>query len=192
MVDLTPVKNEVEQFLYDFQEVKISTQDEYVQAGDMLKQIQMKIKKVESKRLEYTRPLDESKKLIMDDFKKITEPLEEFVTELKNKMLAWYKTEQTRLNEQQKKIEQEALSKAKENHVSEVQVPIINTQIKTQRGDVATISVKKVWKYRIIDETKIPRQYLTIDTAKITQAIREEVRHIDGLEIYQEENISTR
>ena len=187
MLDLTPVKNEVDQFLYDFQEVKITSQDQYTQAGDTVKQIQMKIKKIESKRLEYTRPLDESKRLIMDDFKKITEPLEEFVSELKNKMLAWYKLEQARLNEEQKKLEQEALAKAKAEHKAEVQVPVINNQLKTQRGDVATISIKKVWKYRIVDETKIPRQYLTLDTAKVTQAIRDEVRIIDGLEIYQEE-----
>ena len=187
MLDLTPVKNEVDQFLYDFQEVKITNQDQYTQAGDTVKQIQMKIKKIESKRLEYTRPLDESKRLIMDDFKKITEPLEEFVSELKNKMLAWYKLEQARLNEEQKKLEQEALAKAKAEHKAEVQVPVINNQLKTQRGDVATISIKKVWKYRIVDETKIPRQYLTLDTAKVTQAIRDEVRIIDGLEIYQEE-----
>ena len=64
MQDLTPIKQEVDQFLYDFQVVEIATQDQYTEAGVMLKQLKMKIKKLEDKRKEYTKPLLDQKKLI--------------------------------------------------------------------------------------------------------------------------------
>ncbi len=192
MIDLAPVKTEVDQFLYEFQEVKITSQDEYTNAGDLLKQIQNKIKKLEDKRKEYTQPLDESKKRIMADFKSISEPLEEFVSNVKSKMVEWYRIEQARLDEEQKKIEAAALAKAKEEHVSEVVVPVINTQVKTQRGDVSTTTVKKVWKWKVTDENAVTRDYLCVDGDKVSDAVKEGNRNIPGIEIYQEEQISIR
>ena len=192
MLDITPLKNEADEFLYEFQDVQITSKEEYTGAADTLKQIQNKIKKLEEKRLEYTRPLDESKKKITADFKSVIEPLEQFVNEVKKKMLVWAKAEQARLDQEQKKIEAEALEKAKVEHKSEVQVPIVNNTVKTQRGESTTTSIKKVWKWKIVDQNKVPRDYLCVDSPAIVQAIRSGVRFIEGLEIYQEEDLSIR
>lgn len=48
------------------------------------------------------------------------------------------------------------------------------------------VKVRKTWKAEIIDETKIPREYLTPDTVKINQAVRSGTREIPGVKIYQD------
>lgn len=185
------VKKEVDEFLYEYQEVKITTSDEYTGAGDLVKQVENKIKKVEEKRKEYTKPLDDLKKTIMADFKQISEPLEKFVNEVRGKMLSWYKEDQIRKDAEQKAIEEKAMEEAKKNKQSEVIVPIVN-DIKTQRGDVSTTTVKKIWKWEITDESLVPREYLCVNGPAITQAIRDGVKTIEGLRIYQEESIAIR
>lgn len=186
------IKTEVDEFLYNMQEVQIVSAEQYTEAGDLLKQVQMKIKRLDDKRKEYTQPLDESKKRIMADFKAITEPLEEFVSGVKSKMLTWAQAEQKRLDEEQKRIEAEALAKAKEENVSEVQVPVVNTATKTQRGEVATTTIKKVWKWEPVDISLTPHEYLAFDGGKIAQAIRDGVREIPGVKIYQDDQIAIR
>lgn len=186
------IKSEVNQFLYNQQELNVTTADDYTRAGDLLKIVQNRIKAVEDKRKEYTKPLDEAKKQIMADFSAISKPLEEFVAEVKTKMTNWYRAEQKRKDEEQAKLEAEALAKAKAEGKSEVEVAIVNEEVKTQRGDVATTTVKKVWKAEIMDETLVPREYLVVDQVAINKAVRDGVRSIPGVKIYQDEQISIR
>ena len=190
--DLTIIKQEVETLLYENQAVEIKTSEDYTKGGDIRKIVKMKIKKIEDKRKEYTQPLDESKKRIMADFQALTAPLEDFVKKLEGNMLAFYREEQKRLDAEQKKIEAKAMKEAKKEGISEVRVPIVN-DINTQRGDVATTTVKKIWSWKLVDINKVPREWLCIDAAKIGSAVRHGgIRQIDGIEIYQEESLSGR
>ena len=183
---MTIIKQEVDEFLYDNQTVTISSQQDYLSASDTLKIITQKIKKVEEKRKEYTQPLDEAKKRIMADFQAITKPLEEFVATVKSKMLEWYRIEQKRLDEEQKKLEAEALKKAKEQNISEVQVAVVN-EIKTQRAEFSTTTIRKTWTHEITDDKEVPREFLMPDEKKIMQAVRSGIREIKGVRIYQDE-----
>jgi len=56
------------------------------------------------------------------------------------------------------------------------------------RGDVALTTTRQVWKYRVIDITKVPAAYLQINDAVVRAAIKGKtgVREIPGLEIYDE------
>lgn len=186
-VSIEPIKEDVRNFLYENQEIEITDADAYAKAGDIIKAVNNRIKAVEAKRLEYTRPLDESKRRIMADFQSITDPLEALVKELKQKMLAWYRVEQARADAEQKKIEEEAMAKAKAENVSEVTVPVVNTAMKTQRGTFATITVKKVWRWKVTDPDKVPDDFYSIDEDKIDAAVKLGSRYIAGVEIYQEE-----
>lgn len=187
MHDLTPIRQEVDQFLYDFQVVEIENPEQYTKAGDMLKQLKNKIKKLEDKRKEYTKPLLDQKKLIDGDFKGIIKPLEEFVDKVKESMLVFHKAEQERKDKEQAELDKKAL----ESGQSETKVEVVN-DIKTQRGDVSTTTVKKVWTYEVEDENLLPREYMKPDETKISKAVREGVREIKGVKIYQKESLSIR
>ena len=189
---LAEIQSEVDSFLYEFQEVKIATIDEYTQWSDRLKVVQNKIKKVEDKRMEYTRPLDESKKKIMADFKSITEPLEEFVKVVKSEMIRWHNEDQARKDAEQAEIEAKALKLAKEQGISEVQVEVINQEQKTQRGAVSAATVRTVWTFEVEDETQIPREYLVVDESAIRKAVQGGLRRIPGVKIYEEKQLSIR
>jgi hypothetical protein len=191
MEDIMVIKNEALQLLYNLQGTAIDSKDAYTQAGDAIKQVQHRIKWLEEKRLSYTRPLDESKQRIMADFREITEPLEKFVSNVKSAMLTWQRAEQIRLDQKQAELDAKALELAKNEHISEVIVPVVNN-IKTQRGEVATITVRKNWKFRIVDPTLVPDEFYSIDESLIKEAVNKGRRKVEGVEIFQEDSISTR
>lgn len=100
--NLAPVIKDVEQFKTGLVVPSVESRDEYAKAGDAVKMVSNKVKELESKRLDMTRPLDQSKKLIMDEFKKLTEPLNRFIEDTKRNMLVWNRKEQERIAEEQR------------------------------------------------------------------------------------------
>ena len=66
-----------------------------------------------------------------------------------------------------------------------------------ERKEIAPVEVKvstntvttKRWTFEVVDESKIPRKYLTVNTVAINQAVRNGVREIDGLNIFQTEGL---
>lgn len=166
------LKKEVELVLYENQEIAVNNKDEYVKAGDVLKLIKNKIKKIEDKRVEYTKPLLDQKKLIDDDFKKMQAPLNELVRKISSVMVNWNIAEQKRLDEEQKRIEAEAMAEAKKNKVSEVIVPIINEKIKSTRGDIATSTMIEDYDFELEDITKVPLEYLIVNETKVRGDIK--------------------
>lgn len=185
------LKKEAELIVHDFHNIVIRTKDEYSAAGDAIKTINYKIKQVEAKRVEYTKPLLDQKKLIDEDFKGIIEPLKKVVANIKAEMLKWMQAEKKRLDEEQKRIEEEAMERAKKEKLAEVEVAVVN-DIKKQYGNISTSSVRKEWKWKVVDETKIPREFLVVNSLKINQAVRNGEREIAGLEIYEDEQVVVR
>lgn len=54
--------------------------------------------------------------------------------------------------------------------------------IKTTGG---SFTVKKVWTAEVVDESQIPREFLTVDTKKINAVVKAGVREIAGVRIYE-------
>ena len=54
--------------------------------------------------------------------------------------------------------------------------------------------VRRDWKWRLIDESKVPRQFMTIDSAKITRYVKanKDKADIPGIEVYYEDSVSIR
>ena len=53
---------------------------------------------------------------------------------------------------------------------------------------LAAVSARKVWKYRVVNEALIPRQYLTVDHAaigRVVSALGGRAK-IPGIEVYEE------
>ena len=64
--------------------------------------------------------------------------------------------------------------------------------VKTIKTENVTSTVKKIWKWKIKDQEKIPSKYLTINAATITKDVLSGARDIPGLEIYSEDSIAVR
>lgn len=55
-----------------------------------------------------------------------------------------------------------------------------------------TSSLREVWTFRVVDKTKVPQQFLSVDEKAVRAAIAAGIRGIEGLEIYAEETLATR
>ena len=48
-----------------------------------------------------------------------------------------------------------------------------------------TAALRQSWDFEIVDERKVPKKYLSVDTAKVRAAIKAGEREIPGLRVYQ-------
>ena len=60
------------------------------------------------------------------------------------------------------------------------------------RAESGAVSTRKRWVATVEDETRIPRQYLKVDTAAINAAVNDGVREIPGVRIEQETTLAVR
>lgn len=179
MTEQITIKTEIKQEVLD-QPIVIENQESYEQAGDVLKLCKKKVKDLDEERKTYTAPLDESKKLIMNKFKEVTDPIKDFIERLEKEMSKWYVLEEQRRADLQKQLEDEAVASADDEN-PDVEVPVVQS-IKKTKGQISTTSMVAHNTYEIIDETLIPREYLMPDEKKIGQAIRKGTE-IEGIKL---------
>ncbi len=97
--ELQLVAKEATEFQSSLAPIVVASSAEYSRAGDAVNTVSKKLKELEAKRMTMTRPLDESKRLIMEEFKKLTVPLDEFVTKTKQSMIAFHRAEEVKAAE---------------------------------------------------------------------------------------------
>lgn len=167
----------------------IESQADFKIATDLAALLSMQIKNATTACKFFTDPLSAEVKEIKASFNTLIEPAEILMAQIKTRMNAFYAIEQARLNEEQKKIEQNALANAGKD-VENVSVPVVN-DIKTQQGNFGSSTARKIKKWRVTDEAKVPRKYLMIDDAGVTAAMRQGIA-VDGVEYYEEISMAIR
>lgn len=163
-------------------------------------------KRLESERMEITRPLDQRKKEIMAVFDKYQQPLNTLAETLKTKLGAYKRAEQRRRDEEaarmraeeeRRAIEQAEALKAAGNSVAadmvleiaaETTQTIAEAAPVTAAGSMATSTTVRRWVHEVVDVAKVPRKYLVVNDTAIRAAIRDGVRDIAGVRIYQQES----
>jgi len=154
-------------------------------ASKFLRQVKDMENAIEVKRLEFTKPLNQSLDAINGTFKKLSKPLKEARELLSNRILSWRRAENDRLAK-----EEERRRKIQEAHREvghEVKAPIILERPETKMGDT---QVRKIWNWEIVDFSKVSDIYKEINRVAINLAIRNGIREISGLNIFQEEALS--
>ena len=196
------------------QRFTIASNDNYVQAGEILKTVKGRYQEIEAKRKEMTSPLDEAKRRIMDFFRQPLEQLSNAERQIKSAMLTFMQ-EQERIRREQEerlqalaRVERERLDKLTSEKVSqaleegnfekageildtvaEVAVPTVQLE----KPKVQGIKMVTRWKYRIIDESLIPREYL-IPNEKLLASMAIAAKgatKIAGVEFYSESTVSS-
>jgi len=124
-------------------------------------------------------------------FKGYSNPINQAREIMDNKMLSYRREQQKKIDAENEKIRKEAEIVAKKEKIS-VEEVMASTETKEVAKTVGTSTVKKRWIFKIINESKVDRKYLAIDEVKIRADIRNGVRKISGIEIFEEEIISTR
>lgn len=197
---LEEIKRDTSLMATKVKKLKVATTKDMVKASELLGAIKSRIKRIEEIRLTYTKPLNEALKKINSDFKGAMKPLEEMESEIKRAIIDFRTEEEKKRRVEEdrlRKIEEERLRKeAKEKKISakklieNTPMPIVErqpNQIQTSQG---VVKARMITKFRIIDESKVPDKYWVIDESLIRQDIRSGLMQINGVEVYQEEQLA--
>jgi len=190
-MELQNIESQISPVIEKAQGYVVDTIEDVENASSFLKEIKDMEKVVEDKRTEFTKPLNQSLKSINDTFKKMREPLEQARDLLTKKILAWKKAEAERVAAEQaawRKIQEaEAELRRLKNEPEVKEEPITIAPVVNKIGNMQTV---KRWTYEVTDFSNLSDTYKMIDSVKINQAIREGMRDVPGLRIYQEESLS--
>ena len=171
------------------EQVVIQNEAQYTEAADILMEIKTRAKAVEVTRTNITKPLLAAKREIDKLFKAPAQHFKKAETGIKMGMLT-YKRE---MEEKARRLEEEARALAqKENAtVTEVREALIQATTETEAPKVSGIVTRKVMRFQIEDESKLPREFLKPDEAKIKAAVKAGIA-VSGVHVWQEEEISAR
>lgn len=171
-------------------------------ASNLISYVAKLKKKLEAARKKIVKPHNDFVKGVNNSFKKRMEPLDEARKIIETKILEYRKAEQERVRkeqealrkaaeEEQKKRAQEAEEKGLEPPAPAV-VPYVAPPEKSVKAGLGTVTAKKTWAFEIVDESQIPREYLTVDEKKIRAAVQSGVREIAGVKIFETETLAVR
>ena len=199
-----------------YAEVTINNDAEMQSVGNLLRMIKTRAGEMNDKRMEITRPMDESKARIMGLFKPIEEKLKNAETIIKRGILSY----QQKIADENRRLQLEADKAAKEAEERRKAAIVRDAEQAMEQGkpelavayiekaeavyiapvNVAKerrpegISMSKIWKYEIVDAAKIPREFLMIDEKKLQKyaANMKDTAKVEGVRFFEDSIISAR
>jgi len=162
--------------------IQVTTAEQEEQAYTALTEIKQAIKTIESKRKEITKPLNASLKATNAMFKTLSGPFLEADRVVRDKVMDFREVQEERAQkelERRQKIQAAHEKKGHETHeITAPKVEVAKTTVTTKR-----------WTFELIDINKVPREYLALDNVAVNKAIRNGVREIAGLDVFQVEGL---
>lgn len=160
----------------------------------MVKTVKDAGRAAEDKLDEFIRPLNEVVKNLRSVFKPHIDRFKALETAIKGKMNAYRAKIEAEAAEERRKAEEkrkkaEAKAEATGKPVKEVAIPEAPKQM-VQAGNAAVV-YRKVKKFEITDETKIPRNFLEVNTTKIRAAVMQGIE-IPGVKTWEESEAAIR
>ena len=150
-------------------------------------------KRLEAKRLEYTDPLTKLSRKINDQFKDITIPLNEadgILRKLdKDFQYALDALRAAAETEERLRLIAEQEQAAKSGEIIETKPSSILSEpepTSTMRVETGTRHFRENPKWALLDLDKVPREWLKLDEAKITGAVKAGMQSIPGIKIWSE------
>lgn len=188
----------------------ITDNDSYQATAEDLKQIKSQMKAIEDYRKSITDPINEQIKKIKAFFDAPVNKLKEAESVIKNAMLSYQKEEEKKrldaerllreeadkkkaeLEKKAEKLEAKGKTEKAEEVKQQAEMLSITPVLQKDVPKVSGVSTMKVWKFRIVDETQIPREYLVVNEKMLGQVARSTkgALKVPGVEFYAEETIS--
>jgi hypothetical protein len=156
-----------------------------------------KLKKaIEDKRKEYVNPIREKLDKVNAAFKEFTEPLTQADGINRGKIVT-YRHEVERKRQEVEAIEREKQELARrEAELNQGETTVDLTPIakpapvpEVVRTDMGNTGMMKMRKWEVEDISKVPAEYLTVDTVRIGKVVRAGIPSIPGIRIWEEETL---
>lgn len=165
---------------------EIRTPDQLELAREVIREIKGKWRELEDRRKDITAPLNASLKSVNDLFRPALSYYATCEQRLKGKLaaaIARFEAEQRAALERVN-----ALSAA--GQTDEARDALLN--LPEAQGAPAGVSVRAILDFELEDESLVPREYLSVDAAKVKRALQEGVRHIPGIRVYERSSVTVR
>jgi len=186
-------------------EVLIDSQRKYETAASMRIKLKTKIGELDSLRRSITKPLDTAKKTVMDLFREPIERLDFLEGKIKISMIHYRQKieEAKQLAEKRMILEKAELEKQAVAAIEKGDLDTMHQKIqladkvyydKPVFYEAENTSMRTIWKWKVVDEMAIPREYLMIDEKKLNEAARtlKEQASVPGVEFYTRDTIVSR
>ena len=152
--------------------LEIQDETSLMQASETLWAIRTFLKKVESVRVFFTKPLNDHLKDINAEFKQITNPLSILDKQITQKLKDYRQQIEAKRLEEQARLDTEAQARQETSLIPEVIAPIVPAQSKSVQTETGKITFIKIRRWELEDISKVPLEYLKLDDAKITAVIK--------------------
>jgi hypothetical protein len=188
----------------------VTTPQQYTEAAEMLKHIKGKAKELDETRKSLTKPLDESKKRIMDFFAKPLDFLTKAENSIKRSMIA-YSDEQDRIRREEQRKAEESARKERERIEAQARkaaesgkveraveleqraAAVVAPIIPREAPKVAGLNTREVWKFAVFDEKAVPREFLIVDESKVRKFVQtmKGDTNIAGVRVWSEKSLAS-
>ena len=183
--EIQVLENQVSPLIVQADSYKIDSVEAVDKASNFLLKVRDTERGIEAKRLEFTKPLNQSLKAINDTFKSLKQPLEGARNILTRKIIEWKTAETRKLEAEEARRRKIQEAHAEKGH--ETKAPVVLERPENKIGNTQT---RKVWTFEVVDFSKMPDEYKMLNNTAVNQAIRNGVREIKGVKISQEERLS--
>lgn len=206
-----PVEIDARKKIEQINNMPVANRVDYDKATEWLKAVTIVRKDFEKVQKEKIAPFKAEIDGIKDMFKKPLELLTQAETIARDKINAYLveerkikEAEARKIEEQRRKEAEKELKKldrqdAKADKYDDATAQAIHDSIADKKAEILakateaveinqandTSSVRMIWDFNVVDLSKVPVEYLTINTTAVREAIRNGKREIAGLEIYQ-------
>ena len=167
------------------QDYKLATVQDVDNASAILKELRDTERTIEEKRQEFVKPLNQSLKAINETFRRIAQPLVNARLVLSRRVLDWKIIETRRIEAEEAR--RRKIQEAHEKAGHQISAPVVIERLENKIGNTQT---RKVWKFKVVDFSQVPDTFKVLNQVAINEMIRQGIRQIKGLEIYQEEQLS--
>jgi len=174
---------------------EIQTEEQFLEVGNALREIQGRIKNVETRRKEWVDPLNKTVRSINGFFKPVVAEWETVVACFKRALTAY----QRKKEEESRKALEEAAKIAADGNATGMTQDAQQYQALVAQGSALPpkaqgISTRESWKFRVTDASAVPREYLCVDEKKIAAVVKlsKGDTQIPGIEVYREDTVVVR
>jgi hypothetical protein len=213
-VDTRPIESEIAPALAAARGLAVLDPASYALAGQEL----VRLATAERRIADWFRPLRDAAhkawKVLCDREREVLTPLTQEIARLKRERVTWKAADDQRRRDEERRLadaekrraEEAAAAKAKQledrGQVAQaaqvleraIAAPPPAVVLPDSTPKVAGISARKVWRFRVVDEALVPREFLKVDDVKVGQYVRamKSTGAIAGIEIYSEDDESVR
>jgi len=181
---------------------EVDTDQQYEKGSQVLAYLKTQSTSLDKLRRHFKQPILESGRRIDAFFKELTAPAKDAIFIVQDKMSVWYRVKESERRKAEElamiaerdrmkaQMERERIQKDMEAQgveVDEEDLPFVpEAVIVPEVIQASSTNVRKTWSFTVMDEKKVPRIYLKLDEQAIKASIRDGVRDIPGLEIFEE------